>query len=64
MSYASLAAPSFPVFQFPTRTVQRAVVLGLQSVGVAAALWLLLAAPGFLTDQTGLHTHAPIVAGR
>ena len=64
MSYASIAAPTFPMLQIPVKEIQKAVILGAQSLGLAAALWFILAAPGFVTDRTALRTSAPVTANR
>ena len=64
MSYASLAAPALPTISIPFNAINKAASVTLQSVGVAAILWLLLAAPGFLTDRTALHTSATIAFTR
>jgi hypothetical protein len=64
MSYASLAAPALPVIEIPLKAIHGAAVILFQSLGVAATLWLLLAAPGFVTDRTALGTPAPATASR
>ena len=54
MSYASIANPVFPTIEIPFKAINSAAALATQSVAVAATLWILLAAPGFLTDRTAL----------
>lgn len=62
MSYASLAAPALPTIDIPFSAMNKVAALALQSVAVAATLWLMLAAPGFLTDRTALR--APFATSR
>lgn len=64
MSYASIANPVFPTIEIPVKAINAAAALAIQSVGVAATLWLLLAAPGFLTDHTALAPPASAAAAR
>jgi hypothetical protein len=78
MSYASLtfplqlppnryakARPPHTSFVVSTAHIRQAARLGVQSVALAAALWALLALPGFLTDACSVTAyHARISAPR
>ncbi len=67
MSYASLAAPALPSLRLPVgtlRSCRTAALFFVQSAGVAAILWAVLAAPGLVTDHDSTGARVRIASHR
>jgi hypothetical protein len=67
MSYANLAAPALPILRLPfetLRTCRTVALFIIQSAGVAAILWAVLAMPGLVTDHDSAGVHVRIASHR